>query len=215
MNDKHIIVFDFETSALDKTTNELTQVAAVVIHPRRLEIVDKFNSEVRPLEPDKIEEKALEITRKTREQLALAPHPEEVWSSFKSFCDRYNPSKKPFTAPIAAGYNIIGYDMPILQRYATKYKTVDPKTGTQNLFSSFVTYDLMLMAFWWNENFNDIPNIKLTTIAEWLGMDASNAHDAMADVTMTAEIIIRFMKMYRYLYPKVQWSKKNGNQCST
>jgi DNA polymerase III epsilon subunit-like protein len=212
MNDKHIIVFDFETGSKHKESCEITQIAAAVIHPRRLEIVDEFNSEVRPLFPDKLEEEALNITRKTKEKLALAPHPSEVWSGFKSFCDRYNTTKRPFTAPIAAGYNIIGFDFPILQRYAKEYKTVDAKTGVQNLFSSFICYDLMQTVFWWVENDSSLDNIKLSTIAGWLGIDASQAHDALADVKMTAEIIIKFMKMYRYLYPKIQWNgTKNGN----
>lgn len=204
MNDKHIIVFDMETGGKDKNLCEITQLAAVAIHPRRLEIIDSFNSEVKPLEPDKLEEEALKITRKTREQLALAPHPKEVMANFKGFCDRYNFGKKPFTAPISAGYNIIGFDLPILQRYATIYGHVD-KAGIQTFFSSFIQYDLMHTIFWWHENYEELANIRLSTIAEWLGMDATQAHDALADVTMTANIMIKFMKMYRYLYPKIQW----------
>lgn len=206
MNSRNIIVYDFETGGLLKAgyVPEVTQLAAVVIHPRRLEIIDKFNTEIRPLEPDKLEDKALEITRKTKEQLAKAPHPEQVFNDFKIFCDMYNSGKKPITAPIPAGYNIIGFDNPILQSYAERYKLIDKDTGRQNLMSNFMSLDLMQEVYWWTENSNDLTNIKLPTLVEeWLHKDSSGAHDALYDVTVCAELIIKFIQLKRYLYPKI------------
>lgn len=212
MNRQNIIVFDFETTGLDVKTLEITQLAAVVVHPRKLEIIDEFNTEIRILEPEKAEPKALEVTRKTLEQLAKAPHPEEVWANFKIFCDRYNPGKKPHTSPIAAGYNIDGFDMPILQRYAEKYKTVDG-SGRQNLVSTYMTLDLLKEVYWWTENSDELPNIKQPTLVEeWLHENASDAHDALFDVRASAKLLIKFIRLKRYLYPKIDFRgvKTNG-----
>jgi DNA polymerase III epsilon subunit-like protein len=206
MNKNEIIVMDFETTGLDTSTCEITQIAAVVVNPRRLTIVDEFNTEVRPLDFDAISEDALKVTRKTKEGLALAPHPEQVWGDFKNFCDKYNFKKTPYTAPIMAGYNILGYDLPILNRYAKKYGTVDNKTGKQNLFSNFMSYDLIHEVYWWHENSSDLPNIKLTTLCEWLGLDTTKAHDALYDVKNTAKIMIKFMRLKRYLFPKIKFA---------
>ena len=88
-NFRDIIVFDFETGGANPYTCQPTQIAAVAIHARKLEIQPggMFNSEIRPIiDDDKaiaagvgpLEEKALEITRKTRKELAKAPLPKTV-----------------------------------------------------------------------------------------------------------------------------------------
>ena len=76
-NYRDIIVFDFETGGVNPHTCQPTQIAAVAIHARKLELQPGgiFNSEMRPIiDDDKaikagvapLEDKALEITRKTR-----------------------------------------------------------------------------------------------------------------------------------------------------
>lgn len=100
-NFRDIIVFDFETGGANPHTCQPTQIAAVAIHARKLELQPggEFNSEMRPIiDDDKaieagvapLEDKALEITRKTRKELAKAPLPKTVWKKFSKFCDQYN-----------------------------------------------------------------------------------------------------------------------------
>jgi DNA polymerase III epsilon subunit-like protein len=196
MNTKDIIVFDFETTSKNAQIAELTQIGACVIHPRRLTIGETFNTEVRPLNFDAIEEDALKITGKTREGLMKAPHPEQAWRDFANFVGKYNFKKNEWNAPIAAGYNILGYDWPILTRYSNKYKTCNDK-GQQALFSNFMSYDLMQEIYWWNENKNDLENLQLTTVRKYMGLSTEGAHDALCDVMDTAKIMIRFMKLKR------------------
>ena len=137
-NFRDIIVFDFETGGVNPHTCQPTQIAAVAIHARKLELQPGgvFNSEMRPIiDDDKaikagvapLEDKALEITRKTREGLAKAPLPKGVWKKFSQFCDKYNFKKTSYYAPIAAGYNINGYDMPIVERLCQQYGPIDEK----------------------------------------------------------------------------------------
>ena len=89
-----------------------------------------FNSEIKPiLDDDKaiaagvdpIEDGALRVTGKTREGLAKAPALKSVWTKFCKFVDQYNWKGEPFFAPIPVGYNIIGFDMPIINRLCEEY----------------------------------------------------------------------------------------------
>lgn len=204
INDRYIAVFDFETGGKDPLKVEITQVAAVIIHPHKLTIVDEFNSEVRPLEPDKLEDEALKITRKTREALALAPHPKNVWADFQAFIQKYNPKSGSFTAPIAAGYNIRSYDMPIVQRYCDLYGPTD-KQGKQGLFNNWIMMDLMdYVWLWWYQS-KELPDIKQATVASYLGLDVSNAHDALCDVKNCAKILIKFLKLHGSLRPQIKF----------
>ena len=54
MNYRDIIVFDFETGGANPHTCQPTQIAAVAIHARKLEIQPggTFNSEIRPIIDD-------------------------------------------------------------------------------------------------------------------------------------------------------------------
>ena len=72
MNYRDIIVFDFETGGANPHTCQPTQIAAVAIHARKLELQPGgiFDSEIRPIIDDEkaieagvapLEEKALEI----------------------------------------------------------------------------------------------------------------------------------------------------------
>ena len=185
MNHRTIVVFDFETCSKYKDTTEITQIAAEALNPRTLHVVDTFNSESKVLDTNLIQQDALDITGKTREGIAAAPHPEIVWKQFSEFCYDHNTSKTKTTyqAPIPAGYNILGFDMPILERYSKKYGTIDKKSGTQNLFNSFEKIDLCDWLFPWLENTNDLPDRKFDTIRKWMGLSAEGAHDAMIDVS--------------------------------
>ena len=146
MNYRDIIVFDFETGSRNPYKTQPTQIAAVAIHGRKLTIQPGgiFNSEIRPiLDDDKaiemgldpIEDEALAVTRKTREELAKAPQLKTVWKKFSNFVNKYNFKKTNWTAPIPAGYNIIGFDMPIVERMCSEHGPTNAKNGRQGLFN--------------------------------------------------------------------------------
>ena len=85
----------------------------------------------------------MKITRKTRDKLAKAPLPKTVWNKFAQFCDKYNFKKTSYYAPIAAGYNINGYDMPIVDRMCQQYGPTHAKNGRQGIFNPIYTIDVM------------------------------------------------------------------------
>jgi DNA polymerase III epsilon subunit-like protein len=157
-----------------------------------------------------LEEKALEITRKTREELAKAPLPKTVWKKFAKFCDRYNFKKTSYYAPIAAGYNINGYDMPIVERMCQQYGPIDEKKGCQKIFNPIFTIDVMQHIYCWFENNQDVKGYSMDYMRDYFGMSENskeNAHDALQDVKDTANLMIKFLKLQRSLLKKVKFEK--------
>ena len=193
----------------------------MAIHARRLDIQPggTFNSEIRPIIDDEkaieagvgpLEDKALEITRKTREKLAKAPLPKTVWKKFAKFCDRYNYKKTSYYAPIAAGYNINGYDMPIVERMCQQYGPIDEKKGCQKIFNPIFTIDVMQHIYCWFENNKDVKGYSMDYMRDYFGMSdhsKENAHDALQDVKDTANLMIKFLKLQRGLLKKVKFEK--------
>ena len=218
MNYKDIIVFDFETGSRNPHKTQQVQIAAVAIHGRKLTIQPGgyFESLIRPelddekaieMGVDPIEDEALAVNGKTREELAKAPSAKTVWKKFANFVNKYNWKKTPYFAPIPAGYNIIGFDLPIVQRLCEQHGPVDKKTGKQTLFNKIHKIDMLDTVWMWMENNPDIKSLSMDSMRDLLGMSKENAHDAMQDVKDTANLMIAFMKLHRRIAPKVKFEK--------
>jgi DNA polymerase III epsilon subunit-like protein len=221
-NFRDICVFDFETGGANPHTAQPTQIAAVMIHAKKLELCPggTFNSEIRPIIDDEkavaagvapLEEKALEITRKNRKDLAKAPPPKVVWQKFGEWVNQFNWKKTSFTAPVAAGFNIIGYDMPIVNRMCKEYGPWDKTKQQQKLFSPIFKIDLMDHIYCWFENNQDVKSYNMDYLREYFGLSKDNAHDALQDVKDTANILIKFLKLQRNLLRKIKFEKTFGN----
>ena len=221
-NYRDIIVFDFETGGVNPQTCQPTQIAAIAIHARKLQVQPGgiFNSEIRPIVDDEkaiaagvapLEEKALEITRKNREDLSKAPPPKVVWQKFAEFCNQFNFKGTSFTAPIAAGYNIIGYDLPIVQRMCEQYGPIDKKKNVQKIFNPIFTIDLMHIIYCWFENNQDVKGYNMDYMRDYFGLSKDNNHDALQDVKDTANLLIKFLRLQRSLLKKVKFENTFAN----
>lgn len=213
---RDIIVFDFETGGRDPNTCQPTQIAAAAIDGRNLKAKGFFNSEIwAETDDDKaiaaglgpIEEGALKVTGKTREQIAKAPKPQTVWTKFAEFVNKYNWKGTQFFAPIPAGYNILGYDMPIVDRMCKLYGPWDEKKQKQKLFHQIYKIDMMDNMFMWTEGDPNVKSISMDTLRERMGLSTDNAHDALQDVKDTANIMIKFMKTHRQVYRNLKIEK--------
>lgn len=198
MNTLPLVIYDFETGGLNTATLEPVQIAAAVLDPRSLEVVDTFNKLMRPLDMNNLDQKALDINKKTREELAVAPEQKVVWQAFAKFVKKHNKKGGPFTAPIGIGKNSDNFDFPILQRLCTTYQMVD-KSGQQNLFNQRLQFDIEKILWMWFENCDDLPNYRMDTLRTYFGLTTEGAHDALVDVLQTAEIFRRFLKLHRRL----------------
>lgn len=226
MNYNDFIVLDFETGSRNPYKTQPIEVAMVAIHGRRLEIIEGsvFVSLMKPFDDDKalelgldpIQDEALEINHKTREQLKTAPEPKLVWSKAKEYVDRYNHKKTVWDAPIFCGYNSDGFDGHIVHRLCCldpyKFGPVD-KDGIKNrLFHPIHTIDVMKYIWAWTENNVDIRSLSLDNMREWLGISKEGAHNAEKDVIDTAQILIKFLKLHRNYASKVKFANSFGGK---
>jgi len=212
------LMYDFETGSRNPYTTQAIQIAAIAIEPRSLEVVpgSEFESLIKPefdeikckeLEIDMLEDQALAVNGKTREELAEAPQLKVVWKSFTQYCMNYNPSGKKWTAPCLVGFNNIGFDNVILNRMAKQYGPWDSEREQCNLFNPIIKLDLMQMLLPWFESEYNLKTISMDNMRDFLGMSKEGGHDALQDVRDQAEIFIKTMKLTRKCSKVVTWKK--------
>ena len=209
MNKNKICVFDFETDGRDVKTLNPVQLAAVIVDPRKLELVNKaeFNSFMRPEGID--DEDYFDKNRATiewhsnirgctvEEILDLwkeAPPQKIVWGNFLEFLNKFHKQgqrKTKFSAPIACGYNIHSFDLPIVKRLCTKH------CKSKEIFHPRDKIDLMHWMFPWFENSTDVTSYSMDNMREYFGISTANAHDALKDVKDGANLLCRFLRLHR------------------
>jgi len=222
MANRDYIIFDFETGSRNPHKTQPTQIAAIALDGRDLSVKGTFNSEIKPLLNDEeaiaagvdpIEDGALKVTGKTREKLGEAPALKSVWNKFTKFVDQYNWKGEPFFNPIPVGYNIIGFDLIIVNRLCKEFGPWDKTKDQPKLFSKVYKVDLMDNVFMWTEADPSVRSISMDSLREKMGLSLENAHDALQDVKDTANIFIKLLKTHRAVYQNIEFDKAfaNGN----
>lgn len=222
INYNKICVFDFETDGSDPRVCSPVQIAAVMIDPIQLEIIEgsEFNTNFKPEVLEQSDDyqyttDILEFHSKVKgcsqedvlNQWKKYPKQEHSWKLFVNYLDKYHTrssKKSQFSAPIAAGYNIYRFDLPIINRLSVKYGNTNKENNTDIFFPRDVV-DAMNLMFYWFEHNSDIKSYTLDTVRDYFGIDKTGAHDALKDVKDTAEILIRFMKLHRNLGQKIKF----------
>ena len=216
MANRDIIVFDFETGSRNPHKTQPTQLAALALDGRNFRLKGTFNSEIKPILNDEkaieagldpIEDEALRITGKTRTELHKAPSLKSVWNKFTKFVDQHNWKGTQWFAPIPAGFNIVGFDMVIINRLCKEFGPYDSKAERQKLFNMIFKIDAMDNVFMWTEGDPSVKSISMDSLRERMGLSKDNAHDALQDVKDTANIMIKFMKTHRAVYQNLKIDK--------
>ena len=221
MATRDFIVFDFETGSRNPHKTQPTQLAALALDGRSLKPKGTFNSEMRPLSDkkaieaglDPLEDEALRITGKNRDDLKKAPTPRSVWKKFVQFVDQYNWKGTQWFAPIPVGFNILGFDMIIINRLCKAYGPWNEDRSQQKLFHAIHKIDVMDNIFMWTEADPSVKSISMDSLRDRMGLSKDNAHDALQDVKDTANIMIKFLKTHRAVYQnlKVEGAFANGD----
>ncbi len=216
MANRDYICFDFETGSRNPHKTQPTQIAALALDGRNFAVKGQFNSEIQPIFDDEeaikagvdpIEDEALKITGKTREGLAQAPPLKSVWQKFTKFVSQYNWKGDAFFNPIPVGFNIIGFDMIIINRLCEQFGPWDKDRNQQKLFSKVYKFDIMDSIFAWTESDPSVKSISMDALRERMGLSSENAHDALQDVKDEANIFIKLMKTHRAIYQNMNFDK--------
>lgn len=181
-----------------------------------------FNSKIQPVFDDEkavslgldpVEDEALAINNLTREELAEAPPTKVVWDNFVTWVKKYNYRNSVYTAPIPCGYNIVNFDMPIINRLANQYGPVD-KDGRQTVFSQVYKIDFMDIFFYHTEHNRNVQKRKLGDIMDFMGYpkgQKTGLHNAVDDVRHTANLLIKHLRHTRAESENIKWGTTFAN----
>lgn len=183
--------FDFETSGLE-LTNPPIQLAAIIIKDSDWSEVAAFERKL-----------TFDISLANPEALAMNHYDADVWareavtplrvlSEFIAFTKPYlcveMKSKRtgaPYYVGKLAGHNALKFDLPILQRMF----------GTSFFPFSYHVKDTLQRALFYFDEHPEVKrpeNLKLSTLCEAMGISIDGAHDALADVRMSAALARAF-----------------------
>lgn len=222
INYNKICVFDFETDGSDPSICSPVQLAAVMVDPIKLDIIpnSEFNVTFKPesLAADPEYEYTTDVVdfharvagcskADILEKWKNNPAQEHSWKMFVDYLDKYHSRssrKSQFSAPIAAGYNIYRFDLPIIDRLSVKHGNTN-KEGRSSIFFPRDVIDIINLMFYWFEQNNELKSYSLDSVRDYFGISKEGAHDAVKDIRDSAEIMIRFMKLHRRLAHNIKF----------
>ena len=198
----NIVIYDLETTGSNPLIHEPIQIAAIVVDQQTLTVKENgvFGPVlIKPNKWDIIQDKALEVNKITRDQLKEGAEQEVVFKQFCDFCKMFQKKNSKWDALYSGGFNVERFDNILMNRLCSEYNYVD-KDGSPLLFHPIHSYDLLSILRPWFESRSDGPNgYSLSAICEFFGVVNTNAHDAMADVQATLEILKRVVGFQRKL----------------
>lgn len=182
-------VLDTETTGLlNEDRAEIIEIAFQILDYKQLNVIAKFESLVKPKNIDLDKplpswaQGAFRINNISVDALKTAPSPEEICEKIIGIL---NAAKKPlFVAQNAR------FDLTMMERLfkSCGYDIYD------YIYNPVIDLYALSILFWMNDA--NMPNIKLQTIAEKMGVKLEDTHRAMGDVQGTVEIFTKFWKFF-------------------
>lgn len=211
------IGLDFETGGLDPTRCACTQIAVQAIRLDTLETIDRYDKYIAPyhkqelgaarrkvlkpknelFQPDRMdyEQVALDYSNITMEMLInMGVDMKEVAADIIRFVQNSTLSKGAQAKPFLIGQNIL-FDIGFLTQlmsYAGLTKEYEKTfAGKKDFYGNFqpLYIDTILLSRFALAADQSMTSYKLEMIAERLGVELDDAHDAAADVTATLDIV--------------------------
>lgn len=234
MNKNYICVYDYETGGKFASKSQPIQIAAIILDPKKLTVVKggEFESLMKPI-PDEdcelygvepIQDEALKVNHKTREEIAAAPDAKAVFKKFNEWLSNFSVGDNSWGLPVRAGYNIHNFDDKITERLACGQGTGEKEPynfGPSDEFGSKVfhpihSFDVMCMFNAWFENKYEpaLRSMSMDNLRKYTGMVSENAHDALQDCYDCAEFLARLLKLNRNVINGILGSRVNfENTC--
>ena len=173
---------DLETTGTDPAKHGIIQIAGAIVIDG--EMKETFDWKVRPLRGDMVSPEACKVTGVTIEQMREFPEAPVVFGQLlellNRYVDKFNKKDKFFFV----GFNST-FDDDFLRRFWEKNGDV--------YYGSWFWWPSIDVAVLAANKLGDaragMPNFKLTTVAEYLGIKAEgSAHDAGYDIELTRKL---------------------------
>lgn len=186
-----ILFIDTETTGLEPGKHAVIQIAGIIEIDG--EVKEEFNFFASPHPGQLYEARALEVNKRTIEEIKGFPPPLETYDALKKIFSKY---VSPYTKDVRqrfviAGHNV-AFDYAMMEAFWQKcgdrywyswvdFRGLDTVTATA-LFQAAGRISL--------------PNFKLETVANSLNIPLK-AHNAMDDIRATREIYHRYINMIK------------------
>lgn len=164
------IILDIETTGLEPTVHELTEIGALKVEGGELK--DIFSSLIKPKYP--ITPEITRITGIDDEIVKDAPPANQVLEKFISFIEDH----------ILVIHNV-DFDFPFIKHHAKKL--IQQEINNQTICTVKLSRHLL----------PNIANHKLHTVASHFGFEIKNRHRAMGDAELTFQVWTEFLKMLK------------------
>ncbi len=162
------VVFDLETSGLDPQKDEILEIAGIRLRgPVEIARFETLIQPTRAIPPE------VEKINGLNEIFLLVNgrKSKEAMSDFLSFAGE----------AIMVGHNIKDFDWLFVLAHATRHQLIKP---TNNLIDTLLLSRKLL----------SLPKYNLTEVARHFGFENRNAHRAMPDVEVNAQVFIKLME---------------------
>lgn len=178
-----VMLIDTETTGLSAFKNDIHQLAGMVKIDGK--VVERFNYKIRPFDFNNISPEALEVSGVTVEQLKEYPEPKSVHMVFCKMMEKYVDKFKKEDKFHLAGQNV-SFDAGFLSNF---FKKCGDK-----YYGSWFNWDHIdlraMSAILRYAGLLPVENLKLETLAKHFKLEFNGkAHDAMADIEMTDEVL--------------------------
>ncbi len=184
-----LLFLDLETTGLDPKKNGIIQIAGAIEIDGKIK--EHFNLEVAPFAEDVIDNKALAINKKTKDEIMGFSHPRVVYRSLVQLLERHVNKRDRKDKYYMVGQNT-KFDYDFLNEWFKK-------NGNKYIYGliHFHLIDLIALTTAFKlAGKVDTPDMKLGTIAKHFNM-VFDAHDALNDVRMTWAIFHKYIDMIR------------------
>ena len=197
---KGICAIDCETTGLDAYHNEVIEIAIVPLHANFTvnSEIPPFRSTIRPENaPETIEDGALKVNGKKREELETFPKRIEVVKEFVAWWEE-NVGKRQLKNIVPLGHNYNGFDKDFIKAF------LDPKTRVNNAYGAFFHYhchDSMTTAMYLNARQAvagmkpQFYSVSLGAVCKRLGIVNEQAHSACGDAVAAAAVYQRLCQL--------------------
>ena len=179
---KKVCYFDTETTGTDPATCGLIQLAMIIEVGGKE--VDQAAWHLQPFPDDKISQEALDVNGITMKQLKEFAEPKVIHKQVVKFLGKHVNKFSRADKFYPAGYNV-NFDLDMLAAWFRKCG--DKYVGS---WFNWKRIDPLPLIYWMDLLGDiDLPNYKLATVCDHFKIDLKDAHDAMADIEATRELI--------------------------
>lgn len=172
---KNIVFFDLETTGIDVTVDRIVEIY-MAKYTEDGQFIDELYSKINPY-PVKVSKEAHEVHGLSNESLMNEPKFSDVAYDILNFIEDCS----------LAGFNLVHFDIPLL--FEEFYRN--------GILHNFKKYDIFdCYRIWLKYEKRTLS----AAVKRFLGKDHMNAHQAKADVKMTAEVFQKQLKEYSNFY---------------